>query len=299
MAKIRYAAMWGGSGELREVGALEELGYAGTWFGDHVMTDMRPLGDILTSMAAAAMVTKELDLISGVLLLPLRHPVPVTKALTNIDHLSKGRLTVGVGVGGEYPAEWEACGVPVRERGARMDEALEVVTRLWTEEHVDHEGRFYPLRDVTLTPKPYQRPHPPIWLGGRREASQRRAARYGAGWIPYLVTPERYEAGLRSIERYADECGRKLDMGSFTRAILVFVGLTDLAEYDPSKDPTRPDRKKGSNYYLIGDTKECIARLQEFATVGVEYFTIGWVCDPKEVQTHIRHFAEHVAPHVR
>ena len=299
VARIKYATMWGGPGEtVRDLPKLEELGYEGHWTGDHVMT-LRPMGDILTHLAAASMVSTKLDLISGVLLLPLRHPVPVTKSLTNIDQLSGGRLIVGVGVGGEYPDEWEACGVPPKERGARMDEALEVVTRLWTEEHVTHEGRFYPLNDVTLMPRPLQQPHPPWWIGGRLEASQRRAAKWASGWFPYLVTPERYEAGLRAIERYSDEYGRKLDMQTFQKALLVFVGLTDLAEYDPSKDPTRPDRKKGNKYYLIGSTKECIANLQAFADSGVDYFAIGWVCDPKEVPAHVRHFAEHVVPLVR
>lgn len=126
----------------------------------------------------------KLDLISGVLLLPLRHPVPVTKLLTDIDHLSGGQLIVEVGVGSEYPDEWDACGVPLKERGSRMDEALEVVTRLRTEEHVTHDWRFYPLNDVTLMPRPLRQPNTPWWIGGRLEASQRRAAKWASGWFP-------------------------------------------------------------------------------------------------------------------
>ena len=298
LPKVRFAIGVGGVDGVRNARLAEELGYDGIWAGDHVMNG-RPMADCLTSLAAAAALTTGVDIISGVLLLPLRHPVPVAKALTTIDHISQGRLTVGVGVGGEYPQEWEASGVPVRERGRRMDEGLQVLRKAWTEDTFSFDGRFYPLHDVTLLPKPYRKPHPPIWVGGRKEPSQRRTARFATGWLPYLVTPQDYETGLKNIERFAKEYETGPLAAGFTRAILVFIGLTDIGDYDPSRDPTGPMRKRGDKYYLIGDTRSCVERLRQFVDVGVEYFTIAWVCEPRLVERHMRHFIESVAPQFR
>ena len=298
MSRIKFAVTFGGPGyDIRKAAPeAEALGYDGLWTGDHVMTG-RPIGDCLTQLAAAAVLTSRVDLISGVLLLPLRHPIPVAKALTHIDRLSDGRLIAGLGVGGEYPNEWLASGVPPRERGARMDEGIEVLTRVWTEESVTHDGRFYPFEDVTLLPRPVQQPHPRLWFGGRGPACRRRTASHGAGWFPYLMTPERYADGLAALTRETAAQGRA--PASIERAFLVFVGLTDLAAYDVSKDPTNPGAKKGNKYYLIGPTEECIASLKGYVDAGVEYFAIAWVGDPALTETSVRHFATEVAPEVR
>jgi len=298
MPTLKFATTCNLAGDLGAPAQIEALGYDGIWAGDHVMNG-RPMVDCLTGLAAVAALTRRVDLITSVLLLPLRHPVPVAKALTTIDHLSKGRLIVGVGVGGEYPEEWQASGVPLNERGPRCNEGLELLRRVWTEDGVTHTARFYPVRDVTLVPRPYQRPHPPIWVGGRREASQRRAARFASGWVPYLITPEHYREGLGNIQRYAQEYGRALDMASFTKAILLFVAMTDVGGYDPDKDPTRPDRKRGDRYYIIGDTAYCVHRFLEYAKAGVEYFTMAWVSEPGQGPAQVRHFAEKVIPALR
>ena len=274
MSPIKFAVTTGGPGsELRRTAPeAEDLGYDGLWTGDHVMT-RQPIGDCLTQLAAAAVLTSRVDLISGVLLLPLRHPIPVAKALTHIDRLSDGRLIAGLGVGGEYPNEWLASGVPPQERGARMDEC------------------------VTLLPRPVQQPHPRLWFGGRGPACRRRTASHGAGWFPYLMTPDRYADGLAAMQREAVERGR--DPASIERAFLVFIGLTDLAAYDVSKDPTNPGAKKGNKYYLIGPTEQCIEGLKGYVDAGVEYFAIAWVGDPALAEASVRHFAKEVAPEVR
>ena len=298
MGEIKFAVSFGAPGyDIRRAAPLaEDLGYDGLWTGDHVMTG-GPIGDCLTQLAAAAVLTSRVDLIAGVLLLPLRHPIPIAKALTNVDRLSNGRLIAGVGVGGEYPNEWLASGVPPEERGPRMDEALEVLTRVWTEDSVTHEGAYYPFQDVTLLPKPVQKPHPPLWFGGRGPASRRRTAALGAGWFPYLLTPDHYADALASLIRETKERGR--DPSSIDRAFLVFACFTDLGDYDESKDPTNPGAKKGGKYYLVGSTDECIARLKAYVDAGVEYFATSWVGDPSRSEASTRHFATEVAPEIR
>ncbi len=126
--------------------------------------------------------------------MPLRHPTPVAKQIATLDHLTGGRFVFGVGIGGEFPREYEGCGVPLNERGARLSEGIEVIRKLWTGERVSHGGRFYNFKDVKMTPVPRQPGGPPIWCGGRSEAALRRAARLADGWFS---TPSRPKCSPR------------------------------------------------------------------------------------------------------
>src|SRR3990172_10408627 len=112
---------------------------------------------------------------SAVFLLPLRGAAVAAKEIPSVDVISGGRLTLGIGVGGEYPKEFQAVGVPVRERGARTDEAIQVLRRLWTDDNVTFDGRFTKLDGVTLQPKPAQPGGPPMWIAGRSPAALRPA----------------------------------------------------------------------------------------------------------------------------
>jgi alkanesulfonate monooxygenase SsuD/methylene tetrahydromethanopterin reductase-like flavin-dependent oxidoreductase (luciferase family) len=111
-----------------------------------------------------------------VVLLPLYNLMVLAKQTSVLDVASDGRYHMGIGIGGEFPKEFEASGVPVKERGSRANEALEVITKLWTEQRVDFEGRYSQFTGVTLSPPPTQKPHPPIWVAGRKEPAMRRAA---------------------------------------------------------------------------------------------------------------------------
>src|ERR1700674_3123475 len=116
--------------------------------GDHISFPAAIL-DPLLQLAQAAVVSRRLVLGTAVYLLPLRHPVPVAKQVATLDHLTQGRLIFGVGVGGEFPKEYEVCGVPLEERGARLTEAIGILRKLWTGEPTRHEGRYYgAFRDV-------------------------------------------------------------------------------------------------------------------------------------------------------
>ena len=116
-------------------------------------------------------------------------------------------MDFGIGIGGEYPKEFEAMGVPVNERGPRANEILRLMKRLWTEESVTFAGRFYEMEDIGLEPHPVQKPHPPIYVGGRRK-SVRRTGLYGDGWIPYMYSPELFKEGWEQITQIAEEAGR-------------------------------------------------------------------------------------------
>ena len=134
----------------------ESLGFDSLWVGDHIAFHV-PIPDSLAMLAFAAGVTERITLGTSVYLLPLRHPTLIAKTTATVDLLSGGRLVLGVGVGGEFPPEFEAVGVPVAERGARADEAIGVVRRLWTEDGVAHAGKHFQFGAVTVAPKPHAR----------------------------------------------------------------------------------------------------------------------------------------------
>src|ERR1700746_4029780 len=186
-----------------EMGAFVELvdrcGFDSLWVGDHISFTVAIL-DPLLQLAQAAVVSRRLTLGTAVYLLPLRSPAPVAKQVATLDHLTEGRLIFGVGVGGEFPKEFELCGVPFNERGARLSEAIPILRSLWSGKPVSHAGGRYPAFDaVAMQPPPRQPGGPPIWFGGRSELALRRTGRLGDGWLAYVVTPEMYAAALEKI----------------------------------------------------------------------------------------------------
>ncbi|HKP19632.1 MAG TPA: TIGR03619 family F420-dependent LLM class oxidoreductase, partial [Gaiellaceae bacterium] len=168
----------------REVAArAEELGYDSIWAGDHI-SYRNPILDIVVALSTFAAVTERITLGAGIVLLPLRHPSVVAKEFASLDYVSGGRVILGVGVGGEGAKDFEAVGVPVRERGARTDEALRALRALFGEQQASFGGRFFSFDGISIEPRPAQPGGPPLWVGGRSEAALRRAATLGDGWIP-------------------------------------------------------------------------------------------------------------------
>jgi len=183
----------------------EASGLDGLIVGDHV-TFYGYGNDGLITLTAVAAVTSRIGLQTSVYLLPLRHPVPVALQAAQLDQLSGGRLILGIGVGGEDPHEFLSCGVDPHTRGARTNEALQILSRLWTEDNVTFEGRHFRLDDVTVYPKPL-RPIP-LYVGGRSEAALRRAGRHGDGYTGIWLSVERFAQARDTIAGVAAEAGR-------------------------------------------------------------------------------------------
>ncbi len=187
---------------------VDRCGYDSLWVGDHISFPLS-IFDPLLQLAQAAVVSRRLILGTGVLLLPLRHPTPVAKQVTTLDHLTEGRLILGVGVGGEFPKEYAACDVPHRERGARLAEGVQVLRKFFSGEPVSHHGRFYgPFDAVPMRPPPRQPGGPPIWFAGRKETALRRIGRLGDGYLAYVITPAMYAAALETIAAAASDVNR-------------------------------------------------------------------------------------------
>lgn len=211
----------------------EELGFDSVWVNHHVLNvgyvrerlGERPYHDALVMLTWLAAQTSRVRLGTSVLVLPYLHPMVLAKELATLDHLSGGRLTVGVGVG-SLPEENAALGVAYDTRGAYCNEFLEVMRRLWTEERASFHGRFFDFEDLISSPKPLQQPHPPIVIGGNRPPALRRVASLGDGWHPLGVSPDgvrrrletiRSEALAREREHVLETVQVRLDMQRVTR----------------------------------------------------------------------------------
>ncbi len=291
-----------------ELAALVELvdrsGYDSIWSGDHISFAV-PMLDPLLQLAQAAVVSRRLLLGVGVYLLPLRHPAPVAKQVATLDHLTEGRLIVGVGVGGEFPQEYAVCSVPLAERGARLAEGVGLLRKFWTGEAVSHDGRFYGgFRDVALTPPPRQPGGPPIWFGGRSDAVLRRTGRLGDGYYAYVVTPEMYRAALDKIETAAAEAGRTLT--TFGTGHLLFTRLDD--SYEAALDAAAATlstryamdfRKPAQRYCALGTPAQVAERIRAFHEAGVRHVVIDLVGPYEERDRQIERFAAEAMPLLR
>lgn len=184
----------------------EDAGLDGVMAGDHVTFHGYGYDGLITLTAVAA-ATERITLKTAVYLLPLRHPVPVALQVAALSQLSLGRFVFGIGVGGEDPHEFTSCGVDPHTRGARTNEALRILRRLWTEEHVTFEGRHFQLDDVTLYPRPFG--HVPIFVGGRSDAALVRAGRYGDGYTGIWQSVGRLREAGERIDEAAVAAGRQ------------------------------------------------------------------------------------------
>jgi probable F420-dependent oxidoreductase len=206
------------------VARLEALPIDSLWVGGHVAS-RNPTPEAMMGLARLSALTERVTIGTAILLLPLYPPAIVAKQLADLDRATGGRTVLGVGVGGEYPAEFRACQVPIAERGRRADEAIAVIRRLWTAEEITHDGPFYPMEQVRVHPAPVQPGGPPIVVAGRTEPAMRRAARLGDGWMPYLYSPRRYRASVESIRGHAAAAGR--DLEEFGWYVWIFVNVDD------------------------------------------------------------------------
>jgi probable F420-dependent oxidoreductase len=204
--------------------AADHLGFHVVWTAEHLIfpaaidtpypyggrapfdvTD--PILDVASTLAYVAALTTRVRLGTSVVVLPYHHPIGLAKALASVDVLSGGRLLLGV-AGGWLREEFALLGVPYHERGARTDEYLALIKALWTQQRVTFHGRFFTLDDAAFFPKPVQRPHPPIWVGGDSPAALRRVARLGDGWMAVPRDLAHLEAGIATIRRAAEAAGR-------------------------------------------------------------------------------------------
>jgi probable F420-dependent oxidoreductase len=261
---------------------LEALGYDYIGCGEHVSFH-GPTSNSFISLAAAAGATYQIKLLSAIVLVPLYPAALAAKLAATLDVVSGGRYNMGIGVGGEMPREFEACGVPLTERGARTNEALQVIRRLWTEGKVTFEGRFNTLHDVSIEPKPVQRPGLPIWVSGRKDAAMKRAARYGDGWMPYMYTPEMLADSIAKIRAWTVEAGRAVD--AVKPSIFAFAcchpdraRALEMAVARLSTQYAQDFSKIADKYVIVGTPADCRARIQTYLDAGAKAVFLSSAC---------------------
>ncbi|MFP6682403.1 MAG: LLM class flavin-dependent oxidoreductase [Gammaproteobacteria bacterium] len=275
---------------------IESLGFEILCCGEHV-TFHGDSANGIVSLSVAAGATKNIKLMSAITLLPLYPPALLAKMLAALDIASDGRFILGVGVGGENPKEFEACSVPVKQRGSRTDDCLEVLKRVWTETNVSYKGRYTTLDDFSLKPLPIQKPHPPIWISGRKEVAMRRAAHYGDGWLPYMYTPEQLADSIEKITAYGDKIGR--DLSGFKPGLFIFTNVhedskTAIAGAAEAlgKQYAQDFSQLVYKYALAGNPDECRARLREYVDAGARLVVLSPACADADLDKNFRAIAD-------
>lgn len=282
---------------------IEDLGFDILGCGEHVSFYVDTANG-LVSLSVAAGATTRIRLMSAITLVPLYPAALLAKMGAALDVASGGRFSLGVGVGGEFPNEFAACGVPVDQRGSRTDDALEVITRTWTATNVTYDGRYTKLENFSLKPLPIQKPRPPIWVSGRSDAAMRRAAKYADGWLPYMYTPEQLAESITSIRTYGEDQGR--DMTEFRFGLYIFSAVHEdndraigFAVDRLSTQYSQDFSKLVHKYALAGDPAHCQARLREYIDAGASTIVISSACPDDYIDANLEMTAREVIPAFR
>ncbi len=192
----------------------EELGFDSVWASDHVVVPNEQVGrftkyfyDPFILLSAVASETKKIKLGTSLIVLPYRNPVVLAKIISTLDVLSEGRVLFGVATGW-LKKEFESLGVPFEKRGMRTNEYLEAISVLWSEDNPNYQGKYVNFSDISFLPKPYQKPHPKIIVGGNSDFAISRAAKYATGWQPTWITPSEMKESVRKLKDYLKKYNR-------------------------------------------------------------------------------------------
>lgn len=284
----------------------EAMGFATIVIGDHIVFPTKVesqypytvgggfpgQGDALeqlTLMSFIAGISTKARLVTSVMILPHRNPLVTAKMLATIDVLSKGRVTVGVGVGW-MREEFEALNSPdFDKRGASSDEYIEIFKKCWTQDPVSHEGEFYSFKELRCVPHPVQKPHPPIWIGGHSRPALRRVAKHGDGWQPVGATsaspllPDEFQSKLDELKRLTEAEGR-----NYEDIAICFKAPS----YDPGKIPEGHER-----LLFTGEPGRIAEDLRTYAAMGVEEVIFDFRSPPiSKTIENMEHFMKEVVP---
>ena len=284
----------------------ESLGFDSAWVSDHIIlprsvdsfypyaangvATFRPDEDYYEPLAALnflAGCTQKIRLGTHVLILPYRNPVLPAKMISTLDVLSEGRFILGAGVGW-MEEEFKALGLDTfAQRGAVTDEYIQLFKELWTKDNPEFQGEHYQLSESGFQPKPVQKPHPPIWIGGHTNPAIRRAAKYGDGWMPIglrppaILEPEELAEKIARLRRLTMAAGRPEDAVS----LCFSTGVT----FDDSPGATRR--------MMSGRAEQIAADLRQYQDLGIRNFILGFPGDSvAAVDEAMEQFSKQVMP---
>jgi probable F420-dependent oxidoreductase len=281
------------------VAKAEDLGYESLWLQERIIGDFAMLEPVSLLNYTAA-ITRRARLGVSVILLTLRNPIQLAKSLSTLDCMSGGRLILGVGLGGGHLSSHEAeLGYSREKRVRRFVEALEVMKLLWTEPKASHEGPFWSFKNISMEPKPAQKPHPPVWFGGHHENALRRAVKHGNGWMG---------AGSSSSSAFVRESAMILRFLEEARRDPAEFGIAKRVYLAVDSDKARAERRLrewfavryknaelGSRVSVWGGIEECTEKIREIVRAGAKLIVFNPVFDEME---HLELCAREIMPHL-
>lgn len=256
--------------ELLERGRVDSL-----WQSDRLIsTD--PYLESLSALASLCGCTERIKFGMNAIVMPLRDPLVLAKQCATIDFLSNGRLLPMFGVGYPQAAEWAATGRDAEHRGSIANEMFELIARLWNEEAVDFEGRYFKYRNATIAPRPVQQPLP-LWIGGTSDAAVKRTARLGTGWIGGIASAAEVRTTIEAIKAEAARVGRRIDDDHFGTSLAYRIGSPEDDEVRHSPFVKRTGIGPGIDVnplFCIGSTADLVQRLRDYVAAGASKFVL-------------------------
>lgn len=276
----------------------EKLGFDSIWISDHVILPEKykdrfsdTLYDPFVILGYLAAHTDKIKLGTSVLILPYRNPIFVAKMIATLDVLSGGRIIFGVGPGW-MSEEFDALGIPFKDRGERTDEYIRIFKELWTKDEHSFKGSFHNFSEIKFYPKPHQKPHPPIWIGGNSKRAITRAVEHGNGWHPVWFGPSDMHQELIYLKNIAKDKDRELENFVFS----IRNRLRILKE--GQKQTKNLERLRGKpTFAFYGTKEEIIEYISEFEKIGVSHIAFDIDVDnDEEMFAMINTFSKHIMP---
>ena len=309
----------------------EELGFDTIWLHDHVVwssemhrhhissgaaealddTQEANFFECMTTMSYLAAKTKNIQIGVACLVMPLRNPIYAAKQCATLDHLCDGRLLVGVGLGSKATrdsSEFDVFEVPIKGRGNRTDEYIEAMKAIWTQPMASYEGKYLKFDNAEVHPKPIQKPHPPVWVGGWMDQAAVRAGRYGEGWIPGWLSPKEMARGRDILVKAAEDAGRdpagikiaveKLACIARTRDEAMTLALPTIRESSHTYERDVDNIQFALDRHIIGSVDDVRRRIDEFIEGGVEHFELKLIYpDMDTMYKEMLLWSEEIIPH--
>jgi len=281
----------------------ENWGIDSFWLSDHLIAP-NPELDVVATLALIASHTTKLKLGPSVYLLNLRHPLIAAKAFASLDYLSGGRMVMAVGTGANL-ADYAACGIPLEDRGARLDEGIAVLRKVWLEPGASFHGRFFNFDSVNIEPRPEPRTNNDfgtidLWIGGRARPALRRTALLGDGFFASFQTPNEYAAAMATIHEIAGAAGRRnarIESGMILRCRLAASRERAIEEMRPFIDTLGARSGEFLERSVYGTARDIIDRLSEYIAAGLDKFVLWPVATPLDWADQVEQVGREIAAH--
>ncbi len=284
-------------GFLSWIDLLEENGADSVWFSERLISPT-PTLEPMVAMSLVAGRTRRLKFGMNAIVLPFRDPLVLAKECATLDFLSGGRLLPVFGVGDERAPEWRATNTDPRGRGAKSDETLEIMARLWSEERVTYAGKHFNYTEATISPRPVQK-ELPIWIGGSSEAAIRRTAKLGTGWLAGLQTPAQVAPVVTAIKAALEVSGRSIDEDHYGAGLSYRFGSRDdeVVQRQAAGLARLPGMTDPWSYIAVGDESDISRRVDEYIAAGVSKFVLRPIASTdEELALQTTRFLSEVSP---